>query len=735
MQTIFVQISSYRDRECQWTVKDLFAKATNPERVFVGICWQFVPEEDQDCFVEPYPYPQQVRVADFHARDAKGLGWARGESQRLWQGEDYVLQIDSHMRFVEGWDQKMVDMQHQCGERSVLTLYPPGYTPPDEIDEWRGAHVQAVKSFNPEGVIGFTAYKVPEELSDRPQATAALAGGFIFGPGSIVRDIPADPDLFFYGEEPSLAARLWTHGYDLFSPHIPLIYHYYIRKESSRPWDDDPGWHKRHLGTLKRLKAMFTPALCTELDEKIELGDLGLGSVRTLAEYERFSGINFAGRTIASYARKFPYVYSDRAVFERTDVKLNSDAHLLFLGDDGVLFIEGNGSLVSLNTAATFVWCALEEGLSDVEIEQQLARMCSVDAATAKQQYQALLGHFDGLGLLSRPDQEMPTSEAPADRTETAERKIERVERDWYAIRYYRLLDSVIQVHYASQEISDWAHKPLAHLEIPEQQMANWDFRVVDTDEGFEFYVNDYWTAADQSMMGLFANLKFVFMRCAMTGYPYSVHLHAAGVSNGQLCLLLPAEKGSGKTTLAAAMMERGYQYLSDEVALLESADCHVRPFPVSLCVKQHAMDVLSPLYPQLSEQQTYARADGETVRYLAPPQSALGDDRALPAEYLVFPRYLPQAQTELHPITPGDALKRLLHDSQSIPEPLGLDDARKLVEWLNRAHCYEMPHSDLRDAVSCLEKLLPLVPSKTFSDASAQSVAGAEGVEETASA
>ena len=47
---IFVQIASYRDPDCQNTVKDLFEKAAHPERIFVGICWQFIKGEDDDCF-------------------------------------------------------------------------------------------------------------------------------------------------------------------------------------------------------------------------------------------------------------------------------------------------------------------------------------------------------------------------------------------------------------------------------------------------------------------------------------------------------------------------------------------------------------------------------------------------------------------------------------------------------------------------------------------------------------
>ena len=65
---IFVQIASYRDPDCQWTIKDLFEKAFHPERIFAGIAWQFVEEEDGACFREPYRYPDQVRA---HASDAR----------------------------------------------------------------------------------------------------------------------------------------------------------------------------------------------------------------------------------------------------------------------------------------------------------------------------------------------------------------------------------------------------------------------------------------------------------------------------------------------------------------------------------------------------------------------------------------------------------------------------------------------------------------------------------------
>ena len=45
--------------------------------------------------------------------------------ERHYNGETYQLQLDSHMRFDENWDIKLIEMLHSCdaGEKSVITAY------------------------------------------------------------------------------------------------------------------------------------------------------------------------------------------------------------------------------------------------------------------------------------------------------------------------------------------------------------------------------------------------------------------------------------------------------------------------------------------------------------------------------------------------------------------------------------------------------------------------------------
>jgi glycosyltransferase involved in cell wall biosynthesis len=154
---IFVHTPSYRDPECQWTIRDMFEKASHPERIFAGICWQTLPEEDADCFLVE-TRPEQVRSVRFHIREARGLGWARQQAQSLWRGEEYCLQIDSHMRFVPKWDEILLEMMAACdAPEPVLTHFPPAYTPPDNLEEERGSSVLCVICFRPGGILQYSS--------------------------------------------------------------------------------------------------------------------------------------------------------------------------------------------------------------------------------------------------------------------------------------------------------------------------------------------------------------------------------------------------------------------------------------------------------------------------------------------------------------------------------------------------------------------------------------------------
>jgi hypothetical protein len=114
-----------------------------------------------------------------------------------------------------------------------------------------------------------------------------LGAGCLFAPGRFALEFPYDPALYFHGEEQALAARLFTHGWDIVHmPGLP-IYHLYNDGASGvppRPLHWDPSHEaggRRPGGTLEqRSRRRLASLLAGE-----PLGVYGLGTRAHLADY------------------------------------------------------------------------------------------------------------------------------------------------------------------------------------------------------------------------------------------------------------------------------------------------------------------------------------------------------------------------------------------------------------------------------------------------------------------
>jgi hypothetical protein len=706
---IFVQIPAYRDRECQWTLRDMFERARYPERVFAGVCWQTIPEEDADCFLIR-PRPDQVRAITFHASEARGLGWARAHAQSLWDGEEFVLQIDSHMRFADDWDARMIAALEACRVPDpVLTVYPPGYTPPDRRDTVGAGAVQIIKGFLPNGLLDFTAAQVPQGVVvEAPMPTSALAGGFIFGGARIIRDVPSDPEIYFNGEEPDLAVRLWTSGFDLFSPHEPLIYHYYLRKDGARHWNDAVPAATRELQTrtLHRMRLLCEPTAFTQ-EEVASLGRFGLGTARSLAEYEAFSGVNFAARSVAAWSQTWPFVRQAsprRAAVGSPDVTAAAavsvpgslrpapGTELFVLGDEGVLFNEAKGTLHRLNEAATFAWCAREAGQDWATIARGAASGRGIPYDLALAELRDLTEHWLAEGMLT--DATATSLSAP---------RLDSGQFDFH-VHDYRLLDSLIRIRMGDDALAELIRPPFAHLEWPHEAVAPAaTLTVVRILDWHYIFDGDSLLHVGDDERKLVPELKAAALARAVARQSHILHLHSAAVMAAGRLLLLPGPSGGGKTVLTARLLALGCGYFSDETVLPRGHDGAVRPVPTSLSVKAGGVALLAPHYPGLAALPEHIRADGVAVRYLPPPPTSLlnGGEYARP-ELIVFPRHVAGAEASLRRIGPAEALGRLLAECIAIPRRLNASAAATIVATVENADCRELVTGDL-DASAAL--------------------------------
>ena len=231
--TIFISIASYRDPELEPTIEDCLAKARHPEQLTFGVCWQHGPEE-----TAPRRFSDAgFRVVDVDWRKSRGACWARAEAMKLWRGEDWFLQLDSHHRFVSDWDVKLIAQAEATGSaKPILTTYPPAYSltgdPASFGDE---PTLMVFDGFFEDGLPSLKPMTMPrKDWGGKPVASRFLAAGFLFAPGRFVEDVPYDPDLYFIGEEITLAVRAFTRGYEIFSIHPRLLSGTNIRGKAAR---------------------------------------------------------------------------------------------------------------------------------------------------------------------------------------------------------------------------------------------------------------------------------------------------------------------------------------------------------------------------------------------------------------------------------------------------------------------------------------------------------------------
>jgi len=300
---IFLQIASYRDPELVPTIKDCIKNAKHPENLVFSIAWQHSIDDAWDNLDEFKDDPR-FRIHDIDYKSSKGACWARNLLQQYYIDEDYTLQLDSHHRFIENWDEECINMikelQLNGYKKPMITGYIPSFDPENDPDgrvmlPWK----MNFDRFIPEGAVFF----LPATIDNYKELTAPIparfySAHFCFTLGQFVKEVPHDPNYYFHGEEISIGVRAYTHGYDLFHSHKVLCWHEYTRKGRTKQWDDDKNWVAKNNESHRRNRVLF--GMDGEI-QNIDFGPYGFGNERYISDYERYAGISFKKRGVQKY--------------------------------------------------------------------------------------------------------------------------------------------------------------------------------------------------------------------------------------------------------------------------------------------------------------------------------------------------------------------------------------------------------------------------------------------------
>lgn len=287
---IYVQMPAYRDSELEATLRDLFAKAAEPEALRVAVLWQRAPGDRLSAAVRTQPGLELIEVP---YTESRGCNWARSVLQRGWRGEPYTLLLDSHHRFVRGWDQMSIDQlaaaRRGGARRPLLTAYLPPYQPDTDP---RGRRNVPYKIYPLEWQNGMllrvTSYPIPFWRRLRaPIAADFVSLHFLFTDGAFNRDVLFDPHTYFVGDEVATSVRAFTSGFTLVHPHRVLGWHCYDRASRVTHWTDHEEWQAQNARSLARVRRLFGGRW---------RGRHGAGPVRSVADYEAHTQLKLLRR-------------------------------------------------------------------------------------------------------------------------------------------------------------------------------------------------------------------------------------------------------------------------------------------------------------------------------------------------------------------------------------------------------------------------------------------------------
>ena len=183
-----------------------------------------------------------------------------------------------------------------------------------------------------------------------------------------------------------------------------------------------------------------------------------------------------------------------------------------------------------------------------------------------------------------------------------------------------------------------------------------------------------------------------------------NIAIHASAVAWHGFGLLFPGSAGSGKTTLAAALLDAGARYLTDEAALIDPATLMMHPYPKPMWMSPRSIRAIDGLaHRLLPDYRSLSRA-----RIYASPRD-LGTGVAvapLAVSHVIAPTYRPRMATSLEAISPAAGLMALSRNAFDLDRFRG-EGVEVLGRVASSAPCSRLLIGDVGEAVRSVEALL----------------------------
>lgn len=213
---INILITSYNDNDLNNTIKSLIDNSFDQKKIrFRILLIDHNNIEDK--------LKNDINVDVYYLPKNKGVGVSRKILTQNLPKNEYVLQLDSHHRFVKNWDKILIenyeDLKNKNEKVIISTSLPPF------IDE----HFYS-DCFTYPKIITYTKNGIPKlscTCGKENTETGLISAHFIFGETKIFDEIKYKDYWYFFGEEILLSMYAFNFGYKVITPKQIIGWHKY----------------------------------------------------------------------------------------------------------------------------------------------------------------------------------------------------------------------------------------------------------------------------------------------------------------------------------------------------------------------------------------------------------------------------------------------------------------------------------------------------------------------------
>lgn len=204
-----------------------------------------------------------------------------------------------------------------------------------------------------------------------------------------------------------------------------------------------------------------------------------------------------------------------------------------------------------------------------------------------------------------------------------------------------------------------------------------------------------------------FPLLEWAMNWCISMHAHHYLLLHSAVIEREGCAVIMPAPPGSGKSTLCAGLVNRGWRLLSDELALISLIGDSITPLGRPISLKNQSIEVIRNFVPDaVFNRITHDTSKGSVTHMKVPTEHLRRINETAKPRWVIFPKYVEGSSAQLTPRSRANSLLELGRNSFNYMV-LGLTGFEALAKVISASDCYDFQYSQLDDAVAVFDEMV----------------------------